>query len=228
LNHIRTLCFDLDDTLWDMQAVIPRAEETLHSWFAEHYPRVAARYSPQQMQALRIATVQGNRHLRHDLGELRRRMLRQVLRECDYSESAAESAFRVFYKARNEVTLFTDVLPALEQLAQTHRLVALTNGNACLTTIGIARHFDAVVTATDLGAAKPDAEFFTRAIARAGLEPETALHIGDHPENDIAAAATAGFGTVWVNRTGAAWQLPGCRPDSELASLSELPELLQR
>jgi putative hydrolase of the HAD superfamily len=227
LKHIRTLCFDLDDTLWDMQAVIPRAEQTLHSWFAEHFPRVAARYTPEQMQQLRIATVRNNRHLRHDLGELRRRMLRQILRECQYPESAAEAAFGIFYRARNEVTLFADVPPVLEQLARTHRLVALTNGNACLHTIGIARHFDAVITATDLGAAKPDPAFFAGAIARAGLEPATTLHIGDHPENDIQAAAAAGFGTVWVNRSAAVWELPACRPDRELDSLAELPELLR-
>jgi putative hydrolase of the HAD superfamily len=227
LKHIRTLCFDLDDTLWDMQAVVPRAEQTLHSWFAENYPRVAARYNPEQMQQLRIAIVRGNRHLRHDLGELRRRMLRQILRECDYPESVAEAAFSVFYRARNAVTLFADVRPALEQLATTHRLVALTNGNACLTTIGIASHFDAVVTATELGVAKPDPAFFAGAIARAELEPETTLHIGDHPENDIEAAARAGFGTVWMNRTGASWELPDCRPDREVGSLAELPELLR-
>jgi len=227
LKHIHTLCFDLDDTLWDMRAVIPRAEQALHDWFREHCPRVAERYDPEALQALRAATVRGNPQLRHNLGELRRRMLRQILRDCGYAEAIAEDAFRVFYSARNRVTLYADVEPALGRLARSHRLIAMSNGNACLKTIGIERYFDAMLSATELGAAKPDAGFFNRAVERTGIDPAAALHIGDHPENDIAAAAEAGFGTVWVNRADAAWPLATVRPDHELPTLAELSELLR-
>jgi putative hydrolase of the HAD superfamily len=104
---------------------------------------------------------------------------------------------------------------------------ALTNGNASLTAIGIETWFEGVITARQLGVAKPEPAFFERALAHAGLAPGETLHIGDHPENDIRAAQAAGLTALWLNRTGAEWVLAESAPDHELSSLVGLPDLLR-
>lgn len=226
MHNITTICFDLDDTLWDMAPVIPRAEQRLHDWFRTHFPRVAELYSPTRMCDLRVHYAKSFPELRHDLSELRLRMLREVLAAAEYDEAHAERAFEVFYRARNDVEVFADVAPALERLAQTHTLYALTNGNASLDTIGLARYFSGVFAARELGVAKPAPEFFARVLKRAKLDAAQTLHVGDHPENDVCAPKTLGFYTVWLNRAGADWQHEHCAPDHELSSLTPLPELL--
>lgn len=228
MQHIRAVCFDLDDTLWDMAPVIPRAERMLHEWFAAHYPRVTEIYSRERLHQLRIDYATRYPELRHDLTTLRLRMLRQVFRDAGYDEAAAEDAFAVFDAGRNAVTLFEDVMPALQAVAATHELYAFTNGNARLEVIGIAHMFAGIMTARELGVAKPDTRFFRAALEQAGVDPGVALHVGDHPQNDIQAASAAGMTTLWLNRKGAEWGLEDCQPDHELQGLDQLPGLLQR
>ena len=227
MRHIRAICFDLDDTLWDLAPVIPRAERRLHRWFAEHYPRITKVYTVERLHALRREIGAQYPELRHDLTELRLRMLRQVFVEAGYDEAPAADAFAVFQQARNDVELFADVLPALEALSANYRLYAFSNGNASLDAIGIARWFDGAFTARELGVAKPDTAFFVSALEQAGEEPGASLHVGDHPENDIVAAQRAGMTTLWLNRKGAEWPAEHGGPHHELPGLEELPELLQ-
>ncbi len=227
MRHIRAICFDLDDTLWDMAPVIPRAERHLYRWFASHYPRVTAVYTPERLHTVRHEVGEQHPELRHDLSALRLKMLRQVFREAGYDDAPAAEAFAVFQQARNDVALFADVVPALAALAPTHRLFALTNGNASLEAIGLSRWFEGVITARELGVAKPEPAFFSGALQQAGLAPGETLHVGDHPENDIRAAQAAGLTTVWLNRKGHDWALGDSRPDHELRDLQQLPALLR-
>jgi len=228
MQHIRAVCFDLDDTLWDLGPVIPRAEQHLYAWFGRQYPRVPEVFSPEDLHQLRIEYGTRYPELRHDLTELRMKMLRRVFRDAGYDAALAGEAFAVFNEARNDVTLFDDVLPVLERVAVTHQVFAFTNGNASLESIGIAHLFTALISARQVGVAKPDPQFFSAALISAGVPAEAALHVGDHPENDIQAAAEAGMTTLWINRKGVDWHLDDCQPDHELENLAALPELLGR
>ena len=226
MNNIRAICFDLDDTLWDMRPVIPRAEKLLYEWFAANYPRVVAAYTPAELRAVRLAANEQWPELRHDLAELRTRVLRQIAATAGYDETMVAEAFAVFIQARNDVVVYADVVPTLEKLAQTYSLLALSNGNADLEKIGIAGYFSDICSASELGVAKPDQRFFVAAAARWDFSLDEMLHVGDHPENDIAAAQRAGMTTVWMNRAAAPWPLTDCSPDYEVADLHGLESLL--
>jgi putative hydrolase of the HAD superfamily len=227
MQHIKAIYFDLDDTLWDMEFVIPRAEQRLYDWFADQYPRVTDVYTPAQLHRLRHRIGVRHPELRHDLSSLRMKMLREIFTKAGYDDAPAQQAFEVFQQARNQVRIYDDVVPALQRLAQTHRLFALTNGNASLQAIGISELFEACVTACELGVAKPDTEFFARALRATGLTAGEVLHVGDHPQNDIQAASKANMATVWLNRKSVAWPLPECSPDHELSNLAPLADMLQ-
>ena len=60
---------------------------------------------------------------------------------------------------------------------------------------------------------------------RAGVEAEYAVHIGDHPNDDVQGAQAAGLRAIWYNPQGKAWPVERA-PDAEIRSLAELPALL--
>ena len=227
MKKIRAICFDLDDTLWDMRPVIPRAEQLLYEWFAANYPRVVAAYTPDDMRALRLAANKQWPELRHNLTELRIRMLGQIAATTGYDKTMVTGAFEVFLQARNDVTVYADVVPVLTTLASSHKLFALSNGNADLKKIGLAKYFSGIFYAIDMGVAKPDGKFFVAAAAHCNFRLEEMLHVGDHPENDIVAAQKIGMSAVWVNRADVRWPKTDCLPDYEVADLHGLVCLMQ-
>jgi HAD superfamily hydrolase (TIGR01509 family) len=58
---------------------------------------------------------------------------------------------------------------------------------------GLAAAFDTVVTAGETGLKKPDPAPFRLALGRLGVEPERAVHVGDHPAHDEVGALAAGM-----------------------------------
>jgi len=195
---IDALIFDLDNTLWDVGPVIVRAEQMLADFLAEAYPRVLERHTLASMRELRSRLMLEEPAMLHDFTWLRLEMLRRLAREADYPESMAQHAFDVFYRARNEVVLYDDVLPALTALRPRWRLFAISNGNADLAAIGLAEFFERSLSARDAGCLKPDPRIFRRLIDEAGLEAARVLHVGDDPDADIAGASAVGMKTIHV------------------------------
>lgn len=222
MQRLTTITLDLDDTLWAIAPVIERAERALTDWLAERYPRIATRFDAADIAALRASIVDEHRAMAHDLKFLRRTVLERMALAAGYDASLVDPAFRVFDEHRNSVTLYPDVAPALERLGDRYRLVALTNGNANLERIGIRHLFADVVTAAEAGVAKPDAAIFELACKRAGARRDEVLHVGDHPEIDVAGARAAGLAAAWVNRHDVDWPESLAPPDATVRSMEEL------
>jgi putative hydrolase of the HAD superfamily len=227
MREVQAIIFDLDDTLWEVGPVIVRAEHVMRAFLAEQYPRVLELHTPESMRDLRARMAMEHPAMRHDFTWLRLESLRRLAREADYPESMAEEAFAAFYRARNEVTLFDDVLPALERLCGRFRLFAASNGNADLEAIGLARFFESALAAREAGMLKPDPRIFTLLLERAGLDPAQALHVGDDALADVEGARRAGVTPVWINRAGGEWPLPAAAPPITVRTLGELPDLLE-
>ncbi len=163
----------------------------------------------------------------HDFRFLRKTVLEHMAQTVGYSCDLVDDAIDVFDRARNEVELFSDVLPALEALNEHFYLVAVTNGNANLQRIGIRHLFHDVVTAVDVGSAKPARPIFLEAVNRAGVSVEETLHVGDHPEIDIVGAQEAGLRTAWINRNGDGWPEHVAPPDVIVSTIAELLTVLE-
>ena len=74
---------------------------------------------------------------------------------------------------------------------------------------------DAVVLPAECGAAKPDPAAFHHALARLGVEPGEALHVGDDPGEDLCGARAAGIEAVDVGGLATLGELWGrVAPDS--------------
>ncbi len=228
MKTLRAICFDLDDTLWDLAPVIPRAERVLYEWYAASYPAVAEHYSRQDILEMRRQVAERHPELRHDLTVLRMKVLQQIAVTSGYSATMAEEAFAVFDAERNRVDLYADVLPALQLLGERFRLLSLSNGNANLEAIGIADLFVRSYNARELGVAKPDAAIFQMVCEREGLAAHDVLHVGDHPQNDIVAAQSAGLPAAWVNRKAEQWPEQDSAPEHTVTCLEDLArQLLQ-
>lgn len=222
---IRAITFDLDDTLWAIDPVIERAEQCMHAWLGQRYPRLSERYTPAGLRELRDQLATEQPQLAHDLSILRLESLALAAAHCGYGREAAEGAFDVMWRARNEVQLFDDVLPVLTVLADRLPLGALTNGNADIALVGLDHVLRFSVTARAVGVAKPELGIFQAASSAVGVPVQEILHVGDDPLRDVFGARAAGMRTVWVNRDSRTW--PGGLPaDAEVTDLHGLLDLL--
>ena len=205
LSDVRAIAFDLDNTLWDVEPVLVRAETRLAEWLQRHCPRIAAGLSVADMRRAREQLAAREPHNAHDLTYLRLTALTAHAREHGYDERIAGDAFEVFIAARNEVELFADVRPALARLRLRYRLASLSNGNADLARIGLHQLFAVSLNARQIGAAKPERRCFECLAQQLALRGEEILYVGDDPLLDVAAAREAGLRSAWMNRGACAW-----------------------
>ena len=226
MRGIRTITFDLDDTLWAIYPVIMRAERALYEWLGENYPRITGMYSHDEILKLRESIVFEYPGQSHDFTFMRRTVLGRLGIAAGYGEDLVDDAMALFHEFRNDVELFPEVRPALDALRKSYKVIAVTNGNANLDKIGIRDLFHDVVSAASAGAAKPDRQIFDAAVEAGGANADQTLHVGDHPEIDVAGALDAGLKSVWVNRNGDDWPGHLQQPDGIVRDIGELPTLL--
>ncbi len=227
--RIKAVLFDLDDTLWPIMPVIRRAEDVLFAWLQTHVPAVASRFTVEGLRERRRLLLEQNPHYRLDLAKLRHAGLTEAFVACGEDCAKVDLAMAVFSKARNDVTPFDDVVPALEKLQQRFYLGSVSNGVADLEMIGLAKYFRASIAAHSFGTAKPDAAIFHAACDALGVAPVEAVYVGDDPFLDVEGAQRAGMRAVWMNRTGleSAFKLPEhIRPDAIFATMHELHQWL--
>ena len=227
---IALVTFDLDDTLWSVAPVMHGAEAALRDWLAAEAPLLGP-VPIEHLWEIRRRLMQLEPDLRHRLSELRRRILDIALREAGYAEQQAaqlaELGFQVFLQARHQVELFPDVHATLETLTNRYCLGVITNGNADVRRLGLADYFRFALSAEQLGIGKPDPRPFNEALQLAGVQAHQAVHIGDHPGDDISGALSAGLRAVWFNPQAKAWT--GAQPaHAEIRNLAELPAVLER
>jgi 2-haloalkanoic acid dehalogenase type II len=204
-DKIRAIAFDLDNTLWDVDPVLVRAEERWMQWLRDNCPRIPERLSLDEMRTARMQLAAREPHNAHDMTYLRIASLAQHARECGYDESIAEAAFEIFITERNQIDLFADVRAGLHRLRARYTLATLSNGNADLGRIGLADLFSVSLNARGIGAAKPDRRCFERLAGDLRLEPQQVIYVGDDPVLDVEAARAAGLATAWMNRTNQPW-----------------------
>lgn len=207
-SGIKLISFDLDDTLWNGTEVILHAENTMLNWMQIHTPKVLEALSQQALRDKKIQFIRANPHLVNKISDARRLFLQQLFSEFNYpsAEQLAQACFTEFYDARQQVTLFEDVLDTLEGLKQDYRLIAITNGNADIEKTGLSHAFEFCLQAENFDRPKPHADIFEHALERTGVDADQVLHVGDHPVQDMQGAYDVGMKTAWLNDGTRQWQ----------------------
>ncbi len=222
---IRAVLFDLDDTLWPIVPVIVRAEAILHAWLHAHVPEVALAHTIDSLRARRMALMATEPRYQVDLWSLRHAGLSEAFAASGADPTHVDAAMAVFTAARNAVTPYEDVLPALLRLGGKVALGTISNGFADLQAIGLDGHFGVSLAAHRFGAAKPDPAIFHAACAALQVAPAETVYVGDDPLLDVDGAQKAGLRAVWMNRF--ARSLPAhVTPDASCTSLLELEQWL--
>jgi len=134
---------------------------------------------------------------------------------------------------------FRDTPDALRRLQRRHKLMIVSNvdrASFARTQPKLGVTFDAVVTAEEVGAYKPDLKMFHRALeisAGWGFSANQILHVGQSLFHDHAPAKTMGLKSAWVKRPSPREELgatrdPGeeVKPDLVVSSLAELANVI--
>ena len=225
---IQLVTFDLDNTLWETEVVIGRAEANMRAWLANRVPEFEDCFDRDAIAALRREVVERFPEMAHDVTRLRKEVVFQAVARCGYPEREArdhaEGAFEVFIRGRHEVLYFDGALETLEALADRYILGALTNGNADVVRLGLDRYFSFGFTSAEVGANKPHPAIFEAALAHTGVDAAAAVHIGDHPVDDIQGARDVGMRTIWVNHERDVTEVDAT---AEVNQLDEIPAAIE-
>ena len=226
---IEVITFDLDNTLWDVEPALLRAEDAQRDWLLEHRPGAIEDYDHDALWRFKQSVWKRHPELLHHVSQMRIVMLFELQLAAGYGENearaGAEQAFAAFLEERHRVTLYEEALEVLEQLAGRYTLGALTNGNADIYKTDAAEYFDFAFLAEEVGASKPAPDMFHAALERSGPPAECIVHVGDNPEHDIRGAREVGMYTVWMNARGQEWP-GGPAPDREIDNLRQLPQAI--
>jgi len=223
---IKVLSFDLDDTLWPCLPTIMRAEKLLFQWLSDHVPEITQSYDINQLRDKRRSLINSHPELAHDLTRLRIKSFERLAKEFELKDDWINPAFEIFHEARQQITLFEDVKPVLDELAKDYQLASLTNGNADTVKTGIDHWFDIALNSASVGKRKSEPDIYWQVQQLASIEAQQMVHVGDDPLHDISGARAAGVFAVWLNRDDKQWTLEACEPDAVITSLYELPNLL--
>ena len=132
---------------------------------------------------------------------------RTLLSVCARNARDAAKAERVYRTFAAAITwrVYDDVRGILQTLrAQGVRLGIISNWTGdledVLERVGLRSSFDFALDSARLGYEKPHGEIFDEALRRTGVEPASAVHIGDSPEHDVDGALAAGLRAILLDR----------------------------
>ncbi|WP_394223447.1 HAD-IA family hydrolase [Alteromonas gracilis] len=240
INKVEAMTFDLDDTLYNNEPIIRRAEQALQSYIAEHHHQAATLTSRDWLQLKRAAIAKDPR-LASDMGQLRRVVLTAALSGTPANKlstaptqdatlhAAVDACFNHFYDARSDFSLAENVHDTLDKLSQRMPLVGITNGNVNAQKVGLDRYFKTILHASVDRPMKPHINMFNEAASLLKVKPAHILHVGDNIIKDVLGAINAGYQSAWFacNRP---MQLPlepaSVLPHVQLDTLEELTQFI--
>jgi 2-haloacid dehalogenase len=156
------------------------------------------------------------------LAETTRRAARRLSLELKPDDASALIATIPYWR------VFADVGPALSKLREDGwKLALLTNCDRDLIAFTQKRlpvPFDAVVTAEDVSAYKPNAAHFRQFAS--SISPQTWIHVAQSYFHDIKPASALGITRIWVNRQGE--KDDPSLADAVVGGLADLPAAVWR
>ena len=226
-KRIKAITFDLDDTFWDVKPVLINAEMKTRK-FIEDSIGPLEWGSWEDFKLIREKLIVEDASYEFDVGKLRKKLLLMKIQEqisdLETANELSEKAFQLFFKERNKVEFFPNVLDEIEKLAQIYELGCLTNGNADIEMIGIGKFFKFNISSKDVNANKPNKNHFQKAVELLGVSKEEILHIGDHKINDMLGAISYGVKALWFNPDKEDWDLDDIKKPSEFNSWQGVTE----
>ena len=144
----------------------------------------------------------------------------------DVSGTTAERFLADLRQGERPVRVYSDVRRCLDELAEDGRALGIISNSTSEASVrrlldrgGILSYFSTVTSSGTEGFAKPSPEIFARALARAKARAAESFYVGNLAFTDAAAARRAGLSSVWLHRSGTAFNVD----PPEVTSLLEVP-----
>lgn len=219
---LQAILFDLDDTLIDRQATMPKYAVRFAEDFADSLEAVTV----EELERAIVETDGG--------GYRGRDKFHDLLEALPWKNRPAEGALIEHWNTvfPQVVEPMAGLFTLLNQLSVSGYLLGLiTNGqserqNAKLDLLGIRDYFDVTLISAEVGYEKPDPLIFLLALEALGVDAEDAIYVGDHPQNDVGGAEAAGITPVW-RRGCHPWPEDQTEPEHQFVTLAEFRAWLQ-
>ena len=194
------------------------------------FPRAFRAAPPMAFPGLRATAIPSAER------EIWRGIVRDVFAGAGHLDAFAPGVFDEYFDAvyrhfedPGTWDIFPDVMPTLAALRDGgRRLGIISNFDSrvlgILEGLGLAPWFGSVTLSSEVGATKPAALIFARALERQGIASAQALHVGDSLPEDAEGARAAGLRAVLIDRRGRHADRPGIE---RVTSLADLPELIR-
>ena len=196
---IRLITFDLDDTLWGGTEVVLHAESEMVKWVSEKVPTFADQYRTRAAD-IREATLVKRPRIHYDFNKIRVAVVEEVLQGCglqpDEACEIANAALCIFHGFRNKLKLDHDAVTLLHELNKNYVLASISNGTSEVHRSPLKKYFALSVYARNMGTRKPDPAMFEVVLSHTKTLPQHAIHIGDHPIEDLEIAKRVGMYTI--------------------------------
>ncbi len=220
-GDIGACVFDAYGTLFDYNSAAARHAATL----GDKAPALAELWRLKQLQYTWLRSLMG-----------RHAGFWQVTGEAlDYSMAALDVEDPVLRDGLMDAYRTLDAYPEVPETLATLRAhglkcAILSNGEpgmleAAVEAAGIAGSLDAVLSVEDVGIFKPHPSVYQLAVDRLGV-PAARVSFQSSNAWDANGAAAFGFRVAWCNRFGQGPERVPEAPDAEIATLAELPALL--
>lgn len=240
-NFLRAVIFDLGGTLMyerdSWYAITSEGDEALTKFLIEQGMELNLSTFPIEFRR-RLAEYFAQRE--KDLLETTYTfVLIELLKDKGYTNlpddllrKALDSLFTI---TQTNWVLEEDALPTLKKLERDgYRMGLISNAGddqdvqQLVRRFEISPYFDFILTSAACSYRKPHPRIFELAIANWYFLPSETVMVGDNLDADIRGAKSAGLYAVWISRRAgpSSEDQPRVQPDATVATLSELPALL--
>lgn len=235
LSKIKVLSFDLDNTIYDCQSVLTRAENWFTTYLCDRYGLGGKYQSYDYWANVKSKVLHEDLSLEDDVTLLRAQSLVVAFKEIGIPlKGGLEEAMdlvKLFVKKRSEGVVSGEVRTLMSALKSKYPLISVSNGNLDAKQLEVSSYFE-----TDLRPVrfkfhrKPHQDLFIECANFKQVQPCEILHIGDDPYTDVFGAVSSGCKCVWLRKgyTGISpdEQFLRVLPDIEIDNILELSQLL--
>ncbi|CQR45977.1 Pyrimidine 5'-nucleotidase YjjG [Paraliobacillus sp. PM-2] len=230
---MRTIVFDVDDTLYDQ---IRPFKKAVHTCFNRNF-------SEDELNQLYISSRKFSDELFHQsatgevsIEDLQVYRITEAAKIFDISLDREEALYfqKVYLHEQKNITLFDEMQQLMEQLKHHTQFAVLTNGEQAHQMMKIKQlqlnnwiPEEHLFISGALGMAKPSEQVFSYLEKQLSLDKANTIYIGDSFDHDIIGAKQAGWKAIWMNHRKR--QAPSCdvSPDFEVNHPKELLSLFK-
>lgn len=216
---IKAIIFDLDGTLLNRDASIEMFVDC-------QYDRLNIELShiPKDTYIKRFIELDQRGYVWKD------KVYQQLAAEFELKEITWEELLQDYLSQfKNHCMAFPNLKKMLEGLKSQNLLLGMiTNGFGQfqmdnLKSLHIEKYFDVILVSEWEGIKKPDPRIFNKALNILNVQPNEAIFVGDHPENDVLAAKKVGMKSIW--KKDLHWK--NVEADYIVDDLGELPFIME-